>query len=371
MKRVLFLLIIMLVALISISAEEKASPTIAIMDVAATNTSDVKSQVIYEYIVDVVNKAELYTIVERSALQAAIDEMQIGSSGLVDDTTAAQIGKLAGAEFILISNLIVDDGITYLSTRIVSVETGQVTNTAMLQAGDGEYIASLASRTVSELLGVAEVKKNELVKEETASSISQNSSNKTSGEPAKVNNEVGGSVESEGTAAGSVKKSRSSISISPFGIVPLLDSGTIFKIGYGVNIDFDYSLSPGNGGLSIGAGAGFLYDKSKDTVLFPFDYAGIPFYINLKYNLILGRFFLAAKIGGGGTYNIFTYTAGTPFGISKPLQSLNPAIFPGVSIGYMMGNNFGLAIFGDWSMTFFTSRPYTAVNAGLAAVINL
>ncbi|MCD6397758.1 MAG: hypothetical protein J7L71_09480, partial [Spirochaetaceae bacterium] len=92
-KRVLFLSIMILVVLFSIYAEEKSSPHIAIMDVAATNTSDVKSQVIYEYIVDVVNRSNRYTIVERSALQAAIKEMEISASGMVDDSTAAKIGK--------------------------------------------------------------------------------------------------------------------------------------------------------------------------------------------------------------------------------------------------------------------------------------
>ncbi len=367
MKKWLILSVLIFTVLLGAYAEGDQLPTIAIMDVAATNTSNVKSQVIYEYIVDVVNKAELYTIVERSALQAAIDEMQIGTSGLVDDTTAAQIGRLAGAEFILISNLIVDDGITYLSTRIVSVESGQVTNTAMLQAGESEYIASLASRTVSELLGVAEVKKAEPVKNEKTLSEGEEPVK----EQPKENSAVSGNSESGETAADSPAKLRSSITVAPLAVIPLLDSKYIFNIGYGFIVDYDYSFSSGNGGLSIGAGTGVFFDKSKDSVLFPFDYTGIPFYLNLKYRIVIGRLFISAKIGGGGTYNIFTYTAVTPPNVSDTLTSLNPAIFPGVSIGYMLGSNFGLSLFGDWSMTFFTSRPYTAVNAGLAAVIKL
>ena len=54
------------------------------------------------------------------------DELVIVHNGI--PFTKQEIGKLAGAEFILISNLIVDDGITYLSARIVAVETGQVNN---------------------------------------------------------------------------------------------------------------------------------------------------------------------------------------------------------------------------------------------------
>ncbi|RKX83721.1 MAG: hypothetical protein DRP58_08265, partial [Spirochaetes bacterium] len=156
MKKILILSILIFAVVFGISAE--GNPTIAIMDVVATNTSEVKSQVIYEYIVDVVNRANRFTLVERSALQAALKEMEISSSGMVDDSTAAAIGKLAGAKYILIANLIIDDGITYLSARIVAVETGQVSDTAMLQKEDDEYIASLANRTTSQLLGEPEKK---------------------------------------------------------------------------------------------------------------------------------------------------------------------------------------------------------------------
>ena len=100
MKKFLFLSFLIFAISFSVIAEGK--PTIAIMEVSATNTSEVKSQVIYEYIVDVVNRRNIYTIVERSALQAAIKEMEISASGMIDDSTAAEIGKLAGAEFILI-----------------------------------------------------------------------------------------------------------------------------------------------------------------------------------------------------------------------------------------------------------------------------
>lgn len=95
----------------------------------AANTSKIKSQVIYEYLVNVVNRSELYIIVERSALQAAVNEIDISPSGMIDD------------------------GITYLSVHIVFVETGQVSSTAVLSMEEDEYIASLANRTISQLLG--------------------------------------------------------------------------------------------------------------------------------------------------------------------------------------------------------------------------
>ncbi|MEA1910816.1 MAG: CsgG/HfaB family protein [Spirochaetota bacterium] len=377
MKKILILSILIFAVVFGISAE--GNPTIAIMDVAATNTSTVKSQVIYEYIVDVVNRADRYTIVERSALQAALKEMEISSSGMVDDSTAAAIGKLAGAKLILISNLIVDDDITYLSARIVAVETGQVSNTAMLQKGDDEYIASLANRTISQLLGEEEIKL-EVIKDDTKEK--EVVEEKAKDEP--VKEEEKSVAESSDTADGTTAGSRLSLTAGILGIFPVGDEANtyIFKDGFGFNVDLDYKfLILGKNSLSLGAGTGLFYDPSEDAaedeyesredVLYPFNMISIPLAVNLKYQLLLGNLYIIAKISGGGTYNIFTYTEEVPEDVDSTLYSLNAAIFPGLSIGYMISDKIGLALFGDWSMTFFAERPYTAVNAGLAALINL
>jgi hypothetical protein len=362
-KKYIFLSLLVIAVIFSITAQEGTFPTIAVMDVAATNTSDVKSQVIYEYIVDVVNRANLYTIVERAALQAAIKEMEISASGMVDDTTAAEIGKLAGAELILISNLIVDDGITYLSARIVSVETGQVNNTAMLQIQEDEYIASLANRTISQLLGVDAGK----TVTETAA-VEENTKDEPSKEDDKSVSDP--ALENEG----SEKNSKMSLTIAGAGILPFSDYGDLFQIGYGLNVDLDFKLlMMGKSSLSMGAGSGVFFDASKNEgdVIYPFNLISIPLALNLKYKMVMGSLFITVKVGGGGAVNMFMYREDTPAGVESTLISLNPAIFPGLSVGYMLSDKLGLALFGDWSMIFFQERPYTAVNAGLAVTIEL
>jgi len=365
-KRILILSILVFVITFSVSAEGK--PTIAIMDVAATNTSDVKSQVIYEYIVDVVNRANRFTIVERSALQAALKEMEISSSGMVDDSTAAAIGKLAGAKLILISNLIVDDGITYLSARIVAVETGQVSDTAMLQKEGDEYIASLANRTISQLLGEPAVKPETVEKAavEVAPEKGKEESAKT---------EVKQDSDSSDSVVDKRDSSGVSLVLGGIGILPIQEEGEdVFIIGYGFKVDLDFNiLKMGTNNLTFGVGSGVFYEATtqEDAVAFPFNMISFPLAVNIKYKIVMNGLFINAKIGGGGTYNVFTYADAVPPGIESTLFSLNPAIFPGLTVGYMLSDSFGLALFADFSMTFFSARPYRAVNAGLAAAINL
>jgi len=365
-KRILISLILIFAVVFSISAEGDNPPTIAIMDVAATNTSEVKSQVIYEYIVDVVNRANRYTLVERSALQAALKEMEISSSGMVDDSTAAEIGKLAGAKLILISNLIMDDGITYLSARIVAVETGQVSDTAMLQMEEGEYIASLANRTISQLLGVVEEETETESVKEVVEEKSKDDSVKKEGKQ---------DSDSEEPIVETVDSSNKSLTLGGIGILPVEKEGEeIFDIGYGLKVDLDYKvLKMGASSLTLGAGTGLFYDASKSEidVIYPFNLFSFPLVINLKYNLVMGKIFVTFKVGGGGTLNMFMYRDTVPDGVDSTLISLNAAVIPGLAIGYKLSDKIGLSLFADGSMTFFTARPYTAINAGLAIDIKL
>lgn len=372
MKRFLFLSLLIVIFAYSISAQEEASPTIAIMDVAATNTSDVKSQIIYEYILDVVNRSTVYTIVERSALQAAIKEMEISASGIIDDTTAAEIGKLAGAEFILISNLIVDDDFTYLSARIVAVETGQVSNTAMLQAEESEYIASLANRTISQLLGQPEGKpgpsavevleaETEVVEEKTevkeeAPKVEEKDETKTETESA---------VLSDG--------SKLSLTLGAAAVLPVLDDAEIFDIGYGIFADLNYRImNLGKNSLSVGVGTGVSMDKAsaEKGVIFPYNMIGIPVSLNVKYRMNISKLFFTAKIAAGAMVNLFMYTETAPTEEMTVLVS-SFAASPGLSIGYNLSEKMGLSLFCDWSHTLFKDLAYTALNAGLAVELKL
>lgn len=66
------------------------------------------------------------TVVERSRLQAVLDEQQLGHSGLVDKATAAKIGKLLGADAILMGGYFELAGTLRIDARLVKVETGEI-----------------------------------------------------------------------------------------------------------------------------------------------------------------------------------------------------------------------------------------------------
>jgi TolB-like protein len=68
-------------------------------------------------------------IVERSQLRAILEEQGLVTSGRVDPRTAAQVGRLVGARYVITGVFMDVYGTFRLDARVVDVETGEVLKT--------------------------------------------------------------------------------------------------------------------------------------------------------------------------------------------------------------------------------------------------
>lgn len=73
----------------------------------------------------IVNKSD-YDIVERSLLEKIMQEQAFSNSGAVNDADATEIGKLAGANKIVISVVTLAGGHNMLSVKMIDVKTAKV-----------------------------------------------------------------------------------------------------------------------------------------------------------------------------------------------------------------------------------------------------
>lgn len=67
-----------------------------------------------------------YTVVERERLLIALQELNLGTTQLVDETTRLRLGKLAGARFMVLGGYQIIGNTMRLDLRLVEVETGKV-----------------------------------------------------------------------------------------------------------------------------------------------------------------------------------------------------------------------------------------------------
>ncbi|MEO0248324.1 MAG: CsgG/HfaB family protein [candidate division WOR-3 bacterium] len=108
------------------------------------------------YMMDALNREGMmagFSAVERSRVETILNEQEFGYSGAVDPSTAAKLGKLMGADAVLISQASDRYDAEYeswevtISGRIVSVETGEILYTCRARGGgmDKNYAAEQAA----------------------------------------------------------------------------------------------------------------------------------------------------------------------------------------------------------------------------------
>lgn len=65
-------------------------------------------------------------VVERAEIQKLLDEQNLGATGRVDPQTAAKVGKLVGARYVITGTFIDFYGDFRLDARLVNVETSEI-----------------------------------------------------------------------------------------------------------------------------------------------------------------------------------------------------------------------------------------------------
>jgi TolB-like protein len=98
------------------------------------------------------------TVVERSQLQALLDELELGHSGAVDPDTAAKVGNLLGAEWLVMGSYFEMMGTLRIDTRLVRVETGEIVHAHGVDGASNEFMrmeSELATALQGELAKTA------------------------------------------------------------------------------------------------------------------------------------------------------------------------------------------------------------------------
>ncbi|MFT7520471.1 MAG: TolB-like protein [Kiritimatiellia bacterium] len=80
-------------------------------------------------------------VVERSQLQSVMDELALGHSGTVDKKTAAKLGNLLGAEWLLMGGYFELAGTLRIDARLVNVETGEILHAQGRHGTTPEFMA--------------------------------------------------------------------------------------------------------------------------------------------------------------------------------------------------------------------------------------
>lgn len=108
---ILTVVVMMMISLIELPCEA-AQKVVAIMPIknnVNTRYSSVAAKTMTDELINVFVNSGMYTVVERGQLDQVIGEMGFSSTGMVDSNSVIEIGKLSGAQYILVGNVSMAD----------------------------------------------------------------------------------------------------------------------------------------------------------------------------------------------------------------------------------------------------------------------
>lgn len=83
-------------------------------------------QIVAEWLITALVKEGRFDVIERRLLQKIIAEQQLSETGLLDQETTAQLGKVLGVKAIITGSVMRVLDITEINTRMIDVETGSI-----------------------------------------------------------------------------------------------------------------------------------------------------------------------------------------------------------------------------------------------------
>jgi TolB-like protein len=87
------------------------------------------SDLAYDYLLDAFLESGRFQILEREAINAVLDELELGASELADPDRAVKAGRMLAADLLLLGSVREKGNSIHITARIVDVETGRVVST--------------------------------------------------------------------------------------------------------------------------------------------------------------------------------------------------------------------------------------------------
>jgi curli biogenesis system outer membrane secretion channel CsgG len=105
-------------------------------------------------VIETIKESNRFEVVERERLLLTLEELNLGSSLMVDESTRLRIGRIVGAQFMVFGGYFVLGDMMRLDLRLVQVETGRVVKAAQktATAGDLNGWLTVAQEAARELI---------------------------------------------------------------------------------------------------------------------------------------------------------------------------------------------------------------------------
>lgn len=155
MKRIILISLSVLMCINTMFGQNAEPQRIAVFDPTSSGTTidDGTKIAVREIISSTIVNTGKYNLVERSLLDKVMEEQKFSNSGAVDDMQATEIGKLTGANKVVLSVLTLTGGRNMLSVKLIDVMTATIERQKVKVVTSGELLDAIEPLTL-EMLNV-------------------------------------------------------------------------------------------------------------------------------------------------------------------------------------------------------------------------
>jgi len=146
-KIILFLLALSISSVIpASSAADYQKTKIAVLDFDLKGEgfeTDDMGAIVAEWFITALVKEGRFDVIERSLLNKILEEQKLGISGVVDEETATQLGKLLGVKVVISGSVLRVQHILEINARIIDVETAAIIAAENVRSATAERLQDL------------------------------------------------------------------------------------------------------------------------------------------------------------------------------------------------------------------------------------
>ncbi|MEJ2200471.1 MAG: FlgO family outer membrane protein [Desulfuromonadaceae bacterium] len=129
-KRVVGMLVLLLVGLLPVTATAEFTKTkIAVLDFQMQGEpfeNEDMGAIVAEWFITAMVKEGRFDVIERRLLEKILSEQRLSMSGIIDETSATQIGKLLGVKVIISGSVMKVRDVLEVNARIIDVENASI-----------------------------------------------------------------------------------------------------------------------------------------------------------------------------------------------------------------------------------------------------
>ncbi len=109
-------------------------------------------QIVAEWLITALVKDGRFDVVERRLLKKIIAEQQLSETGLLDQETTAQLGKVLGVKVVISGSLMRIQDIIEVNSRIIDVESGSILAAASVSNEDASQLKNLVEQMAQKII---------------------------------------------------------------------------------------------------------------------------------------------------------------------------------------------------------------------------